>query len=350
MTHRPLIRAGLFAFLTLAAAPAHAQDEFRLGDDDSWLKTESLDPGSPEGQLAHARRFIAEGRFERGQEAADRWIDQHPNHPLMPEAYLIRGDARVGRKSYYKALFDYEAIVRVYPASEVFIIALEREFEIAQRFAHGTKRKLWGLRLVGAKDEAEELLIRIQERLPGSALAERAGIELGDFYFREGKMKIAVIAYDLFLENYRNSEFVTIARLRLIAAHLAGAKGPEFDVSGLYAARERLREMQVVDPVAAQEHMADAIIAGINEKDARKMLTTAKWYLRTHDPIAAEFIIRRLVRTYERSAAAVDALRLIPTVLPKLADRLRKEVEPFYLEKRRAILGVDTQTADGGDS
>jgi outer membrane protein assembly factor BamD (BamD/ComL family) len=82
------------------------------------------------------------------------------------------------------------------------------------------------MRLLDAGDVAEELLIRIQERLPGSRLAELAGIELADYYFARRKMDLAAEMYSIFLQNNPRSEFVSKARRRLIYAHLASFKGP----------------------------------------------------------------------------------------------------------------------------
>ena len=104
----------------------------------------------------------------------DKWIKDKPNHPLLPEAYLLRGDAYSAAEDHFKALFDYEQVIRVYPESPQFEVAMRRELIIAQMFSRGIKRKFLGLRFIPTDSEAEELFIRIQERSPGSAIAEEA--------------------------------------------------------------------------------------------------------------------------------------------------------------------------------
>ena len=151
---------------------ASAQDEYRLDDQGQWEQLTSYDPATPERQLQAIRKAIAEEHGGKAVDLAGSWIDRYPNHPMLVEAHLLRGDARVLEKDYFDALFDYEWVIRMYPASEQFITALEREFKVAEIFAGGTKRKLFGLRLISAYGEAEEIFIRIQERLPGSDLGE----------------------------------------------------------------------------------------------------------------------------------------------------------------------------------
>jgi len=338
----------LFAFTH--GSPASAQEAtYDLAADDTWQLADAPDPESPEGRLAVARQTLAREEYRRARELADAWIEEFEDHQLLPLAYLTRGDALFGQREYYDALFDYEAIARLYPGSDVFVAALERELEIARLFAAGTKRKLWGLRIIDATDEAEELLIRIQERMPGSNLAEQAGMELGDFYFQRGEMTLAVDAYDLFIENYPDSDRLTKARRRLIAAHLASFKGPKFDPTGLLDAGERLRQMQVLEPAAAQEMGADALLQGIDEKLARKMLVTAEWYLQTGDWISAEFTLRRLLVRYDDTATAADAARLAPRVLDHVSGNLLEQVRPFYEEKIAAILGSAPPAASNAD-
>lgn len=341
-----LLVALLAAPLSLRAA---GQDTYDLGADDAWKLIESADPASPEGQLAAARRALADKQYARAKQIADNWLKQYPRHALAPLAYLTRGDARYFSGDEYKALFDYETIARVYPGSDVFITALERELAIGRDYARGGKRRLWGMRIVGASSEGEELLIRVQERLPGSNLAEEAGMELGDFYFRRGEMRLAADAYDLFIQNYPDSPRVTRARQRLIAAHLASSKGPAFDATGLQNARERLREMRVLEPAAAEQLGAEGLLAGIDERMAAKMLVTARYYLKTNDVIAADLTLRRLLRKYERTIAATEAIRLAPQVIERLSANVRAEAEPYYAAKRLAILG-EGEGAHGADT
>jgi outer membrane protein assembly factor BamD (BamD/ComL family) len=331
----------LVASMALAGVGV-AQDTYRLSDDDTWDPARQVDPTSPEGQLAAAREALAQQQYDRAQNLASRWIERYDRHPLLPDAYLVRADALVGRHDEYEALYDYEYLIRAFPGSEAFITACERELEIAREYAAGKKRKLWGFRVIGAKDEAQELLIRIQERLPGSRVAEQAGMELADYYFRTRQMSLAVDAYGLFIENYPKSPQVNKARARLIYSYLASFKGPEFDAKGLYEARIQLRRLMALEPAAAQQIPADALLIRINESDAQKMLATAKWYVKVGDPISAEYTLRRMLHTeaFLRTVAASEALRLIPDVLAKLPPDVLRQT-PDYESLRKAILGSE---------
>ena len=198
----------------LAPGRAHGQQEYRLDADDAWTAGDLPEPGTPERQVHLARRALATRQYDRAEILATEWIERYPNHPLLPEVYLLRGDSLRGREDYYQALFDYEFVARTYSGSDVFVTALQREYEIAVLFAGGLKRKLWGLRIVDASDDAEELFIRVQERLPGSRLAENAAMSLADFYFSRRDMALAAEMYEIFIENHPRSERIGNCRGR----------------------------------------------------------------------------------------------------------------------------------------
>ena len=327
----------LLAALSVVS-PTLAQQDFTLGPDDAWTR-ETPEPGTPAARILNARRALALGEPERARALATAFLDRFPSAPGRAEMFLVRGDALVEMGDEYDALFDYEAIARQHPGSEVFVQALEREYDIAVAYANGLRRKFFGtIRIIDASEDAQELLIRIQERLPGSRLAEDAGMTLADFYFRRAEMRLAADAYDLFIMNYPRSNRIQKARQRLIQAYMASYRGPRHDASGLRDARRRLQSMQRLRPAAAQRLGAESLIVRIDESEARKLLVTAQWYLSINDPISAEIYIRQVVERHPDTVAALDALRLAPEIISRMPASIAART-PDYRLLAEALLG-----------
>jgi len=327
----------------LGALPAAAQTEYTLDDFDRWTPVQGGKASEP--MLQQAQVALANNEPQRAMALADAFMEQNPLSGARSEALLIKGDALLAMDNEWQALFAYEEIARRYPTTASFVPALEREFEIAKAYANGLRKRFLGtFRLVAAGDDAQEILIRIQERLPASALAEKAGMALADFYYERRDMALAADAYDLFVQNYPRSLQADKARLRLIASYCSGYKGPEFDAKGLNEASGKLRELQALEPQLAKQVGAEAILLRIYESEADKRLTTANWYWQTNDPISAEREIRALVKKYPRSIAAIQALRAVDEVLAKIA----REGADRLTDEERATLAKATERRRSG--
>ncbi len=316
-------------------AGVYGQDLYELIGEDFAL-IESPNPASPAGELQVARRALADRKSGKAIDLVNDWLDDHPNHPLLPNAYTLRGDAKAMGGNEFKALFDYEYVVRMYPQSELFHDVLEREFRVAQMYARGTNRKLWGMRIVPAGDEAEELYIRIQERSPGGMLAERSGLELADYYYATAKMNLAAEAYDLFQSNYPNSGYRRHAMKRQIEASLATFKGPSFDATGLHEAGRRIKDFEDAYPAAAEEMGTGALATRIDESIAEKNYEAANWYERHGKLVSARFMYKRVIRDHPSTAAAQAALDRLAILEPETFGG----VEPEVMEPDEAMSDV----------
>ena len=289
------------------ADPAWGQQRYSL-EKGRWEKQTEYDPATPEGGLQAVRVALASDRAEEAFELARLWIEQNPDHPMMPEAILLRGDSLVGQSEYFKSLFDYENVIRQFPDSPQFAVALQREYQVAKLFTSGVKRRFLGMRILSAAGEAEEIFIRIQERSPGSDLGEMASLALGDFYYDRAQMSSAAEAYDLFLLNYPDSIYTERAMVQLIYASLATFKSPLFDPTGLIEAAQRIKMLRQQFPTAADRIGSDALLVRIEQSLALKMLYTAQWYERRHERVSAEYTYQRVIKDYPTTAAARSSI------------------------------------------
>ncbi|MCL4198416.1 MAG: outer membrane protein assembly factor BamD [Phycisphaerales bacterium] len=333
---RGVVAAAAAMVIALAPAPlALAQQVERdLSEAGTWSIVAEPELNTPAGELHLARQALAQQRYGDARRRMDTWLKKHKGDPLEPEAYLVRGDSLLLQKEYYKSLYDYEYVCRMFPGSEAFMIALEREFEVAQLFASGVRRKLWGVRWMRAYEEAEELFIRIQERAPGSKLAERAARALADHYYARRKMELAATMYDIYLKNHPNAGDSAEAMQRLVFSHLATFKGPAFDVSGLEEANGWLNILRARFPAQAQQMRAEALQRRIEEARAEKMLVDADFYLRRKDEVSAKFMLERLIRRHSSTLAAqraYEAMKERGWVGEEVPEELRDQPAPEIL-------------------
>ncbi|MFG0312592.1 MAG: tetratricopeptide repeat protein, partial [Phycisphaerales bacterium] len=123
-----------------------------------------------------------------------------------PAALLRRADEFVAAGEEYRALFFYEDIIEQHPRSDEYETAVQRELEIAIRWVNDPPHT--GItsdgNIYATHDIGEELLIRAEERMPGTPTGERAMLELGRLHFRSlaKDADVAIASLEVFLSNY----------------------------------------------------------------------------------------------------------------------------------------------------
>lgn len=327
----------LITLLTLAqAAPqAAAQStKYELDPEAGWVQTHIPEPGSDEALIAKARAYLADDRPGQAAAILTPWLERNAstNNRWVSTALLARGDARVALGEEFRALYDYEAIARQFAQSEEFPLSVEREMEIARLYLGGMRKKFLGMRLFSARDEGIELLIRAQERMPGSALAEQAAIELADYYFDHRDMPMARIGYDLYLLNFPGGSNQSKAFAGRIFANIGLYHGPEYDASSLLNAREQIAGFQRAYPADAQRLEMPEWSDQIKEALGAEKLEAAFWYLERNDGPGARLTLRRLVRQHPTTQAAARAIDIL--------------IENGWLEPDSPDLPATQETAD----
>ena len=265
---------------------------------DSEIMTDATMPE----ELQEVQRDLARSKPKRALRGLKKWIKKNEDHAAMDEALFLKGQAFHDSRRYYKSLTAYEKLLKDYPGSNHFKASLEKQVVLAKLFLKGEKRPaLWGLLRFTAKGEALDILEKVAQRWPGSALAGEALLLRGNHYFAEEKYPEAQQTYQLLVEHYQDSPHYELAMRRSAEATYAQYTGPDYDNTSLYEADIRFRQYQQNFPVAAQQANVDAILQSIENQKIEKDYRIADFYHRTHQPEAAEIYFRKIVEKWPDS-------------------------------------------------
>lgn len=247
---------------------------------------------------------------KRGKEAKPRiiqWIKVNRGVPdrdrglfLLAEAYNQTGDK-------IRAFYHLDELMDHYPESRLFFPALEKQFAIADRFLSGYKRRILGLPFLSTDDEGIEILFRIQERAPGSPIAERALLRTADFYYDTSQFDLAADAYGAYATRYARSPEVPRVRLRRAFSSLAQFRGLRFDVTPVIDAKAQLEDIQAEYPQMAERENVKDVLDRIEGILAARVATTADFYRRTHEPRAEAFNLKYLIENFPDTPEAPKA-------------------------------------------
>ncbi len=229
-------------------------------------------------------------------------------------ALFLLADVYRRDDDYLKAFYQYDELLDTYPESRLYSQSLEKQYDIADALLRGHKRRLFGLSILPADDEGIDMLFRLQERSPGSPLAERSLLRTAEYYFASSQFDLAGDAYAAYIRSYPRSPDVPRIRIREAFCSYAQFRGVNFDATHLIDARAQFEDIKVRYPQLATSSNVQQFIDSINETLARKMYLTADFYRRTDKPGGAAYTLRELAKTYPDSKEA----KLVPKELTRL--------------------------------
>jgi outer membrane assembly lipoprotein YfiO len=299
----------------LCSSLARAEPKaWQLGDSGRWTQsptTTKSDGPVVNPFLDRAQQLFNSRDYQFVHDILLDWLLKNPKAPDRPRALLLMAQTYFELGDRLECFYQGDELIDNYPDSKLFFPTLELQYRVADAYLSGYKNKFLGLRIVPMDDTAIEMLFRIQERAPGSPLAEKALARSADFYYRTSQFDLAADAYGAFVRIYPRSNEVARARLRQAYSNFAQFRGPRYDGTPLLDARTQFLGIQARDPELAREEGVQQFIDRIDEQLAAKLVVNAQYYERVGEPKAAVFVYRSLVQRYPASREAVAARKIL---------------------------------------
>ncbi|MGH7214899.1 MAG: outer membrane protein assembly factor BamD [Tepidisphaeraceae bacterium] len=277
--------------------------------DGQWQPVSAEDaatrPASTDATLDRVEQLINANQNRGAFKLVVRWFKSHEKtDSLYDRALFLAARSLHGIGNRLKAFYYLDELMDTYPASPLFYPSLEMQYEIANAYLNGYKRRFALIPFLDARDEAVEMLYRIQQRSPGSPLAEKALLRTADYYFATSQFDLAGDAYGSYAKAYPRSPVVGRVMLRQGFSSLAQFRGVKFDATSLVNARAQLEDVEFAHAELAAEENVPTVIDRIDETFAKKLFYTADFYQRTSEPRAAVYTYRFLIKAYPDSAEA----------------------------------------------
>lgn len=265
--------------------------------------------------VAEIKKLIDEGRCKAAQKEFDRLKKDFPEIEDSVLSAFVNGEILRCKGKLVKAVWSYNKFLNAWNSdSELYAHALERQYRIAEQFLAGRKKTVLGVFKI--KGHAQG--IRIMEGISWrdgldepNGIVLRAAETVAKSYEERGEFDLAHLkwlqifeTYDDILGTYSRPRRTTLppliakvhkeALLSMAQAKYNAYKGPEYDTSDLIgqdlsgkgrydSAKGCYIEFKARYPEDAEEIGVDQILKQINKRLARKQLTIAQHYQKTHD-------------------------------------------------------------------
>ncbi len=310
-----------------------------------WEKTKHVADPRAEAEFLAARKVFDAGDYAAAEPLLYALAKREVKNgtPWGEKAQYYLAEAQFRRQEFVKANDSYERLIQKYPGTEYVDELVAREYEIAQKWlaAEDPKAKPmpWQARfdgrapLLDARNYAVKALDHVRLHDPQGPLADDAALRIADHYHSAGDFETAAVFYDQLLSEHPKSPFRERAQLSSIDAKMKGYIGPEYDVSGLEAARETITRTMAEFP----EKQANAqglyhTLDLINDQEAERNFTVGKYYVRARKPASAEYQFAMVMAKWPKS---------------KWADEARKEIAKVAKAPRKASLPSKIMTQPG---
>jgi outer membrane protein assembly factor BamD (BamD/ComL family) len=270
--------------------------------------------------LDHIERLIERGDNRDAFKSAVAWANANKSSPQRDRCLFLIAQALYNTGDRVKAFYYLDELMDEYPDSDFFYRSLEKQYQIADRYLEGYRIRIFRIPMFRAYDDGIEMLYRIQQRSPGSPLAEKSLLRSADYYFDDRQYDFAADTYAAYLRSYPRSPQASRVRLRQAFSSYAQFRGPRFDATPVIDAREQLRSVIATDDRLAAEENVPTMLEQIDRDLARKLVATADFYRRTHEPRGAAYTYRYLLKAFPETPEAQYAqVRL--NALPQWAVR-----------------------------
>jgi outer membrane assembly lipoprotein YfiO len=322
-----VLPAMLWAWNPLWAAQSHY--EWQSG---KWVATAAPAPGTPAGELAQLRELYDQGKYSKVVKAADKFDKDWPDADQREEAMLLAGRSEMHRGRYYQAFEWFEKQTAAFPNGEQFDRALYFEYQAGDMFLLGKKRIVLGFICLPAVSDGIDILQRIAEHAPGSAIADKSLMRVAEYDFTHQKFEDAVSAYDSYLSMFPKSRKAAYATLQAARSTLSSYRGLPYDLTPLLDAQQRFRGFREQYPEAAVKANVIATLAGIHDQRAQEDFVTAQFYQRLNHRVAAAFYYRQVIRRYSDTEWAKKARAALEQLGPLKEEPRQFQVAPGAIE------------------
>ena len=295
----------LLIILFLAVQPAQAYWIW-TPKSGKWVNPKNLPKDNPQEQFAYAKSFFDNNKYEPAKREFRKLLKTYPKSAEAAESqyYLGLTEARQGKL--YEAYQAYQLVIDKYPFSERIQEINQLEYEIAERFMGGEKRKALGVTLP-VDNPAIEIFGKVVENSTYGPLAPKAQYKLG--LVLKGLMRYyeAEEEFNKVVSRYPDSEWSDAAKFQIASCRASLSKGFAYDQGSAQDAKKRFEEFVKEHPDAVLSLDAEKNISQIRDKEAESSYNSAEFYEKQKAFASARIYYNSVISDYPQSLWAAKA-------------------------------------------
>jgi outer membrane protein assembly factor BamD (BamD/ComL family) len=264
--------------------------------------------------VAGIKELINNSKTKQVRRAYDSLKQEFPQIQGPDLDAFIKAELLYAKRKFNKAVREYDNFLDKYPESELYQVALDRQFSIAQAYLAGQKRTVLKIFRIRGYAEGEKIMDKISDRAGIAPLAQRANIAVAQSNEEREKYEDAYLRWSQVLSKWPTGQTGKNALLAMARCKYLAYNGPRYDVSDLVSARTYYQNFQSRYPEDAKELGIDARIKNIDELLAEKQFKIAQFYQKTGNTDSADFYYKTILEQWPNTSAGKISEREIKDI------------------------------------
>jgi outer membrane protein assembly factor BamD (BamD/ComL family) len=243
-----------------------------------------------------------------------------PTSPFAQEASYVMGEAYFKLNQLEYANECFTAYLNHVTSPKHFEEAIEYKFNIAQQFANGVKKRLFGSGKLPAWVPAEEDSIPIFDEviaaLPHSEFAAKSLLAKARVQGTIEDFKPAIETLDLLIRRFPKHDLAAESYLEKNKVYLLQCQAQTLDPDLLDMAEMNIKKFRLSFPREPRIAEAEKIQGEMEEIFAQSLLETGKFFERTKKIPASILYYKKVVSKYPNTQAAGESRGKLETLEP----------------------------------
>ncbi len=271
-----------------------------------WVNPKAAVKATPKDQFDFAKGLYESKEYENAKKELKKILTKYPKSSEAAESQFYLAQIEDDRGDLWGAYQNYQKVIDKYPFSERIADIIEREYNIAEKFMGGAKRKAWGI-TIPVDNPAKEIFKKVVENSPYGSLAAKAQYKLGLVFKSSLELYDAEEAFNKVVTNYPDSEWAAAAKFQIASCRASMSRGPAYDQVSSKEAKDKFKEFVRAHPDAELSKEAEKNIEFLSEKEAESNFETARFYEKQKNYKAAEIYYKAIIDGSPRSGWAAKA-------------------------------------------
>lgn len=246
--------------------------------DGGWMNEKDMVKDSSKTQWEYALSLEKEGKYNNAVRAYKALIKTYPTSPLAPQAGERIALCYEHEGELYEAFKTYQNLIENYPKEINFDNILKKEYRIGELFISGTKRKVFKLPIMPARDKGIDILKTVVSNAPFSEIAPQAQFKIAVTYMKMGKYTEASDAFKKLIEDYNNTPWYEESLYQAGMCDYKKSHGASYDQAATKDALKLLEKFEQEFPQSKHVIKVKSTLGELSGRQTKGLLSIARFY------------------------------------------------------------------------